>query len=209
LIARSRDGDVEAYRQLLKEIEPFLKSQAAQFHRNPHDIEDAVQDAMLSIHSVRHAHDAARPFGPWLVAIARRRFTDRLRRQGRIRLHEVALDPEHDNVAAPFEDSHERRADARIVRDAVAKLPPAQREAIMLTKLEELSLDEAARVSGSSVGALKISTHRGLRGLQKLLAPHRDATSQAKPAFGPFEPTAISALISPQVVDDRVDAEAA
>jgi RNA polymerase sigma-70 factor (ECF subfamily) len=55
----------------------------------------------------------------------------------------------------------------------VRALPEGQREAIELLKLEELSLKEAAAVSGTSVGALKVATHRALRALRRTLAMKR------------------------------------
>ncbi|MEO8921749.1 MAG: sigma factor, partial [Caldimonas sp.] len=69
LMARAQGGDASSYRRLLDEISPYLRSLAAVSHRDPLDIEDTVQDALLSIHSVRHTYDPARPFGPWLVTI--------------------------------------------------------------------------------------------------------------------------------------------
>ncbi|MGT2467816.1 sigma factor (plasmid) [Mesorhizobium atlanticum] len=47
------------------------------------------------MHSIRHTYDPARPFGPWLVAIANRRFVDRLRRQGRTRARETPPTARH------------------------------------------------------------------------------------------------------------------
>src|SRR5258708_35732958 len=83
LMARAQEGDRAAYHRLLQEITPYLRSLAARRHRDPNDIEDAVQDVLLTVHSIRQTYDPARPFAPWLVAIANRRFIDRLRRQGR------------------------------------------------------------------------------------------------------------------------------
>jgi hypothetical protein len=73
LMARAQDGDRDAYRALLEDITPYLRALAARCFRETGDIEDAVQDVLLTIHAVRHAYDPGRPFGPWLVAIANRR----------------------------------------------------------------------------------------------------------------------------------------
>ena len=174
LMAHTQGGDRDAYRRLLKEISPYLRSLAAASHRDSRDIEDTVQDVLLSVHSIRHTYDPTRPFGPWLVAIARRRIVDRLRRQGRSALHETPLTPEHETFATAEANYAEEGADASTVRDAVERLPPGQREAIKLMKLQEMSLRQAAAASGMSIGALKVATHRGLKNLRKLLAG-RDA----------------------------------
>ena len=186
-------GDARAYRQLLEEIAPFLRSMAVKVHGDRNDVEDAVQDALLSLHAGRRSHDAKRPFTPWLMTIAHRRFADRLRRQRIVRQHEIALDAEHENLAEGCADSHAQRADAATLREAVAKLPPAQREAITLTKLQEMSLDQAAQLTGSSIAALKVSTHRGVRGLQRLLGPRQSAAPHVAHRYAGFEPVAIRA----------------
>jgi RNA polymerase sigma-70 factor (ECF subfamily) len=169
LMAEAQAGDERAYRCLLEAILPYLRAIAARVHRNPSDVEDAVQDIMLTLHTIRHTYDPARPFGPWLVAIANRRLIDRLRRQGRSRARETALDGQDETFSAPeanlYTDDMERRA----LEAAVAGLPPRQREAITLLKLQEMSLKEAAAASGMSVAALKVSVHRGIRTLRRLL----------------------------------------
>jgi RNA polymerase sigma factor (sigma-70 family) len=169
LMARAQRGEREAYRRLLDEITPYLRSLAAKSHRDAVDIEDTVQDVLLTVHAIRHTYDPARPFGPWLVAIAHRRIVDRLRRQGRARRHETPLASEHETLAATEANYSEASVDARALRDAVERLPLGQREAIKLMKLQEMSLRQAATVSGMSIAALKVATHRGLKSLRKLL----------------------------------------
>ena len=168
-MARAQAGDREAYRRLLEDVAPYLRSIAARHFRNSGDIEDAVQEVLLTVHAVRHTYDPARPFGPWLVAIANRRVVDGLRRQGRSRAREVALDAEHETFAAPEANYHEAASEARALREAVESLPPGQRDAIRMLKLQEMSLKEAAAVSGMTVVALKVATHRALKSLRKIL----------------------------------------
>ncbi|MBT2305136.1 sigma-70 family RNA polymerase sigma factor [Variovorax paradoxus] len=167
-MARAQAGEREAYRRLLDEITPYLRSLAVKSHRDPSDIEDTVQDVLLTVHAIRHTYDPSRPFGPWLVAIAHRRIVDRLRRQGRATQHETSLAPEHETLAAAEANYPEASVDLVAVREAVERLPPGQREAIKLMKLQEMSLRQAATVSGMSIAALKVATHRGLKNLRKL-----------------------------------------
>lgn len=53
----------------------------------------------------------------------------------------------------------------------MAELPSGQRQAIELLKLREMSLKEAAAVTGTNIGALKVAVHRGMRALRKALGP--------------------------------------
>ena len=168
-MARAQDGDRGAYRRLLEEITPYLRSLAARRMPNRSDVEDAVQDALLTIHAVRHTYDPSRPFGPWLVAIASRRVVDGLRRRGRTGARESPLDAEHETFAAPEANYHEAASEARALREAVESLPPGQRDAIRMLKLQEMSLKEAAAVSGMTVAALKVATHRAVKSLRKVL----------------------------------------
>jgi RNA polymerase sigma factor (sigma-70 family) len=78
---------------------PYLRALAARCFKAPGDIEDAVQDVLLTVHAVRHTYDPGRPFGPWLVAIANRRIIDRLRRQMRDRSREIELTAEHETFS--------------------------------------------------------------------------------------------------------------
>lgn len=169
LMARAQDGDQMAYRQLLHQITGYLRSLVAKHHRNPADVEDTVQDILLTVHAIRHTYDPSRPFGPWLVAIAHRRIVDRLRRQGRVRRRERPLEPEHETFAAREANLSEIAGDDRALRHAIESLPESQRRAITLLKLNEMSLKEAEAASGISIAALKVATHRAVRRLRQIL----------------------------------------
>jgi RNA polymerase sigma-70 factor (ECF subfamily) len=54
LMARAQGGDRDAYRRLLGEITPCLRTLAARRHRDVSDAEDAVQDILLTVHAIRH-----------------------------------------------------------------------------------------------------------------------------------------------------------
>lgn len=165
---RAQTGDGQAYGQLLTEITPYLRILVGQHHRSPHDVEDTVQDILLTIHSIRQIYDPTRPFTPWLVALSRRRIIDRLRRQGRVGAHETPLNEDHESIV-DVETNSETRVDGRLLREAMDKLPPRQREAITLLKLREMSLKEAADRSGMSIAALKVATHRAVKSLRAIL----------------------------------------
>ncbi|MDW3687295.1 sigma-70 family RNA polymerase sigma factor [Cupriavidus sp. CV2] len=170
-MARAQCGDRSAYRRLLEAITPHLRALAARQMHNRGDIEDAVQDILLTVHAVRHTYDPARPFGPWLVAIANRRIVDGLRRKGRIGSHEMPFESEHETCVDPGANRQEDAVDARALREAIERLPVAQRDALHMLKLEEMSLKEASAASGASVAALKVATHRALKTLRKLINP--------------------------------------
>jgi len=168
LMVWSQKGDTAAYRRLLLGITPYLRAIAMRAHRNPSDAEDTVQDILLTLHSIRDTYDGTRPFKPWLAGIAQHRVADRLRIHGRAANREVALDLDHETFAAPETNIEGAALDHRTLRAGLEALPPSQRRAVTLLKLQEMSLKEAAAVSGMSIVSLKVATHRGIRALRRL-----------------------------------------
>jgi len=174
LMAHAQAGDAGAYRRLLTEIVPYLRSLAARRLRDPADIEDSVQDILLTIHAIRYTYDPTRPFGPWLVTIAQRRIIDRLRRRGRLHSREEPLTAEHETLPAEQTNIVDEMSDRHELHEAVENLPAGQREVIRLLKLKEMTLKEAAEATGMSITSLKVTTHRALNSLRKMLSRGND-----------------------------------
>jgi RNA polymerase sigma-70 factor (ECF subfamily) len=169
LMARSQSGDAASYRLLLIAVTPYLRSLAHRFGLGGPDLEDAVQDVLLTIHAIRQTYDPARPFAPWLTAVARHRLLDRLRRRVRQFGRETELTEFHETFAAVETNLIEAAGDAGRLRAAIARLPEGQRSAVEMLKLNELSLKEAAAKSGQSETALKVAVHRAIKRLRILL----------------------------------------
>ena len=135
------------------------------------DIEDIVQDVLLSVHAVRATYDGQRAFLPWLMAIAHNRTVDSVRRYARRAEREVTVAEYPETFdAAETNTVDESYGDPEALRLAVAGLPKGQRVAIEMVKFREMSLKEAAVASGMSVGALKVAVHRATQALRVALA---------------------------------------
>jgi len=165
-------GDGEAYAELLTEIATMVRrilGRKIGFFR-PAELDDVVQDVLLSVHAVRATYDAGRPFTPWLMAIMRHRVADRARRYARTSAHEIVVDDLDVTFSAGETNASERDSgDRDALHAAIRSLPPGQREAIELLKLKELSLRDAAAASGTTIGALKVATHRAMKALREKL----------------------------------------
>jgi len=168
-MALSQKGDAKAYRQLLSGVTPYLRALAHRFGLTGSDIEDAVQDALLTLHSIRHTYDPGRPFAPWLVAVARHRMLDYRRKRVRQFGREAELTDFHETFAAPEANPPERAGEAAKLHAAIAELPAGQRQAVELLRLQEMSLKEASAKSGQSETALKVAMHRAVKRLRALL----------------------------------------
>ncbi len=169
MMAAAQEGDARAYAALLGECLPLLRATCRARLGHGAEVEDAVQDALLTIHRVRHTYDPARPLAPWLMAIAERRALDRQRGLGRAARRLVDIDAAGEVAdTAPGPDARlTARQSAAMLHAAIEALPAAQRTALRLTKILDLSLAEASRRSGMTVGALKVATHRGLAALRR------------------------------------------
>jgi len=169
-------GDRQAYARLLREVSPFVRSLLRRYCSQPQDIEEMVQDTLLTLHRVRQTYDSARPFSPWLAAIAARRGIDGLRRRARLARHEVGAESEiFETFADPAANTDvEELGASEEVQAMLQRLPPRQREALESLKLREMTLKEAAAVSGQSVAALKVNTHRAIKTLRALFRDGSD-----------------------------------
>lgn len=167
-MAAAQAGDRRAYERVLASSLPLIRSVARRQGVPVDSIDDVVQETLMTVHRVRHTYDPARSFDAWLAALASRRAIDALRSQGRRGRREVhdefALDqhPDHDDASA----ESERAQQASRLRDAIAELPPGQREAVEQLGLKEHTLAEAAALTGRKTGALKVNLHRALKALR-------------------------------------------
>ncbi len=166
-MAATQVGDANAYRTLLGELAVWLRRYYAR-RLPPAMTDDAVQDVLLAIHEKRHTYDPARPFGPWLAAIARYKWIDRLRS-----LKAEASEPLDENIGVP--DHANSVIAGSTFQQLLAELKPPQAEAIRLVKLEGYSIEEASQATGQSISLVKVNIHRGLKRLASIIKATRDA----------------------------------
>lgn len=172
LMRAAQNGDGIAYERLLRRLAPALRRivRGKRHFLQPADVEDIVQEILLSLHSVRSSYDPGRPFVPWLMAIVHNRMADAARRYVR-RAENDASDGELPETFLPDDakDSEGRLIDADTLAHALGALPAGQRRAVEMLKIREMSLRDAALASGSSVAALKVAVHRAMQSLRKAL----------------------------------------
>jgi RNA polymerase sigma-70 factor (ECF subfamily) len=178
LMRDGRMGNEGAYSRLFEELQPIVRRMArrqwASASASDHD--DLLQEVLLKIHAARGTYDPDRPFMPWLKTIVMNQTIDFIRKQRRQRtLSSLSGDAASDIVDEAAGSAFNRYETATTVRKVVSALPPRQRSAIELLKLRELSVGEAAVLTGLSASALKDSVHRALISLRTSLAAHQIA----------------------------------
>jgi len=168
LMRSSQNGDGRAYAQLLCELLPVLRRVVARRWPRSQDVEDVVQEILVSLHTARPTYDPTRPFMPWLMAIARSRIADAARQSYARYANEttVAIMPET-FCGDQTKTDQEASDDQETLRKVMSTLPEGQREAIELLKIQGLSLKEASRVTGKSVASLKVIVHRAIRAMRE------------------------------------------
>ena len=155
---QSLKGDKNAYRLLLCDLRIWLQ---AYFNKraHPNEIEDLVQDTLLTIHNKRASYDPSRPFGPWLSAVAKHKWIDRIRKN--IKFLEVELD---DDLS--LEDENNGLCAKHDVKKLLQLIPAKQAQIIEMVKLNEMSIGEVAQSLGQNETYIKVAVHRGLKLLQ-------------------------------------------
>lgn len=165
LLLKGLAGDEAAHRVFLTEAAGLLRA----YFRNrlrgqTEDAEDLVQETLVALHTRRDTYDPNYPLTAWMYAIARYRLIDFLRR-AKHRAH-APLDGLEVGDADPEYEASDAKRDVGVLLE---KLPEKQRMAIRLVKLEEKSVREAAEATGLSESDIKISIHRGLKTLMRLM----------------------------------------
>lgn len=167
LLLQGMEGDAQAYQAFLKGLSTHLRAfLRRRLSSLPDDIEDLVQDILLAVHNQRHTYRPDQPLTAWVNAMARYKLIDLLRsRSGREALH----DPIEDDMALFATNDHDAADARRDVGKLLNQLPDNQRLPIVHTKLEGLSVTEAAAATGMSESAIKVGVHRGMKALAALM----------------------------------------
>ncbi len=169
LMQMYQQADEGAAAELIRRISPqvfrYFLGQARERSR----AEDLLQDFWLRIHHARQTYRVGEPVLPWIFAIARRVQTDDYRRRSRIARHEMQSETLPDLPATAYS-----RNDLPSVNELLAQLPATQRETVLMLKVAGLSLEEVARSTGSSVGAVKQKAHRAYVSLRRLFGSENE-----------------------------------
>jgi RNA polymerase sigma-70 factor, ECF subfamily len=163
-----RRGEAVAYERMLKEVATDLRrSLAPRLIRaglGAHEVEDLVQEVLIGLHNKRHTWDSARPFLPWLHAIARYKLIDFTRHRRRETYHRVDLPLEDwlEIIESPADEAHRS---AWEVDRHLAALPGSQREIVRAIAVEGASIRGVALRFATSEGAVRVTIHRAIKRL--------------------------------------------
>ncbi len=163
-------ADAAATTALIRAVNPLLYQFFLYRSASREDAGDLLQDTWLRIHKSRHTYRPGDPLLPWLYGIARHVQVDGFRRQQRIRSREQTMESLPEPVAYARSDA----GDMPSFEAIVARLPESQREVVTMLKVTGMSLEEVARATASSVGAVKQKAHRAYETLRQILTSRAD-----------------------------------
>jgi RNA polymerase sigma-70 factor, ECF subfamily len=181
LIERIRDGEHEAFYELVRPYERRLYTAAFLILRNEADAEDCVQEAVLKAFKHIGQFRAEAKFSTWLIQITLNDARMRRRKQ------RTSLMEPIDKTEGGEEDAYtprdfadwreipsealERQEIREKLAEALNSLGKIYREVFVLRDMEQLSIEETARALGISTASVKTRLLRARLMLRDLLAP--------------------------------------
>ena len=185
LLRAARDGDRRALERLLRIHQPQIHAVCRRITGNDTDALDATQEALIAIVRGLPRFDGRSRFSTWAYRIATNACLDELRRRKR---RPVVGLPEHDGAAVdPADDRAPDPAttvgDRLAVDDALARLAPDFRVAVVLRDLCQLDYAEISEVLEIPAGTVRSRIARGRAQLADLLAGNQtDPDERPTPA---------------------------
>ncbi|MDQ6616652.1 MAG: sigma-70 family RNA polymerase sigma factor [Actinomycetota bacterium] len=172
LVARLAAGDEEAIAEIYDRYGPFLYGMARRVTGERSAAEDVVQEVFTTLWTHPERFDPTRgSLRAFLGVQAHRRAVDSVRREVRRVTHEArehALDP----ASEAFSDDVESLGLVDVVRQAIGRLPDAQRQAVELAYFQGCTQRELACVLGIPEGTAKSRLRLAQAKLSEWLAPH-------------------------------------
>ena len=177
LVQRVLRGREDLYEVLIRRYQRKLMAHVLRMVRNREDALEIVQDAFLKAYQHLARFDDKYRFSTWIYSIASNAAIDHLRRK---RLDTVSLDEplrfddsevsrEPEGPARTAEEIHEGRELVASLEEAIAQLPPAYRELILLRHPGGRSYDEIAQMTKLPLGTVKNRIFRARARLRELM----------------------------------------
>jgi len=176
-VARSRDGDLDAYAVLVARY-TLRAHRAAWLLGAGEDADDVVQEAFVKAFRALPKFRAGEPFAPWLLSIVANETKNLLRsrhRRNALTLRLSAMEPDAATPDTPFDEAVAGERRAKLLA-AVNALPDRERQALICRYFLDLSEAETAQVLRWPLGSVKSRTSRALGRLRGLVPAEDQGT---------------------------------
>ena len=166
-VAQARAGEPAAWDTLFRRYQLPLYVYVFELVRDEQAGLDLVQETFIA--AVKHIGGLREDgkFGSWLFGIAHQKCVQHWRKRKELLLDEIP-DVPGEPEDSPDEFLVRREAEAEFLQ-RLEQLPPPQRSVLLLHYIEEFSLEEIARITGTNIGTVKSRLHYAKKSLRKLL----------------------------------------
>jgi RNA polymerase sigma-70 factor (ECF subfamily) len=169
LMRRYQAADATAADELVGCVNPMLSRYFYTLSGNARHLDDVLQECWLRIHRARHSYRPGEPVLPWLFSIARHARVDHYRRWQRSSGRESGIDNLTHQPAADPRQTLEDSLQAQAILGLLDHLPAPQREVLMMLKMNDMSVEEIALATGSTIPAVKQKAYRAYQALRQAL----------------------------------------
>jgi len=157
----------ERFQALLNPVYADCERWAYSLAQDRVEAEDVLHDSILSALRGFHQLKDDGAFKQWMFRVIRNTFRQSLRSGKR---WPEAMDPDDLPLVAGREDDWAEREDrSRVVREALSRLSPEQREALVLFHVHGMSVQEVCAILGKKGNAVRVLLHRARQRLKELM----------------------------------------
>jgi RNA polymerase sigma-70 factor (ECF subfamily) len=172
LIQKALDNDEAACQRILNLYKGRIFSYVYRMVRNYHDAEDITFDTFIKCFNALATFDLSKPFSTWLFTIAHNQTMDYFRRN---KYEYEYLDERHAS-SDDLVKKYERKRKMEQIDEALVKLPPVDRELIILFHREEYSYNEISEILDIPVTTIKTRLYRARNRLRVLVHQNPEKT---------------------------------
>jgi len=167
LIQRALRGEIEAWGEIVRRYKDAVFGVALGILGNPHDAEDATQDAFIRAYENLQRYDLKRKFSTWIFTIVTNICKNKLRRERFFSPLKSLSQLQGANDPAEQVSREEREL---LVQEALAALDEKYRAPLVLRFYGDLEYKEIAEALGLPEGTVKTRIHRAKSALRDWLA---------------------------------------
>lgn len=169
LFCAGLSGDRASYARFLQQVSGIMRKLVAR-KLPAADVEDVVQDILVSIHKARHTYDGQRPILPWLYAISRFRIQDHLRR---LYAHARFVTLDIETMADVLPDVTKGPAASELMgeslEDMLKHVPDRERRILTMMHQDGYTAKETGTQLGMKESAVKVAAFRALKKIREKL----------------------------------------
>ena len=156
-------GDQAAYHDFLTRVSPLLRRMIGR--KVPAcDVEDVLQEVLVSLHHARHTYDGSRPLLPWVGAIASYHVSDYLRKTYRHLRHPTVDIADYKNILAAVTENTEASESIGEMLNSVA---PREKKILTLMHGEGYTAKQVGEQLGMKESAVKVAAHRAMKRIRE------------------------------------------